>query len=272
MSKICKSCGKEYKGEFCEHCGYGDPNLEIKAAKKYQTNKPVRFMTAEEKEEHYKKLKEAQRDKNGKKKRDPKMVRLLIVLAIAAVLIVVGTLFGTGVIGFSEKSSDVVDKYLTAINERDFDKYSSCFPKEMQKDYESDLKLSEMGDKKYMETFAADFAESYGDDFTIGWKIQRADVLTEYSLDGYKEAYGTVPDISEANLVVTDVTFKGSKGEETFRMNFYVGKVGRHWKLFNLQYEPGIITPDMEITSSFADSDAESDADSAAEIDAESAE
>ena len=57
MSKICKSCGKEYKGEFCEHCGYGDPDLEIKAVKKYQTNKPVRFMTAEEKEEHYKNMK-----------------------------------------------------------------------------------------------------------------------------------------------------------------------------------------------------------------------
>ena len=66
-------------------------------------------------------------------------------------------------------------------------------------------------------------------------------------------------------MVVTDVTFKGSKGEETFRMNFYVGKVGRHWKLFNLQYEPGIITPDMEITSSFAESDTDSAAESAAE-------
>lgn len=255
MAKTCKSCGKEYKGEFCEHCGYGDPNLKTKAADKYKkSSTPVRFMTAEQKKEYYENLKKEQRERAaGKKKRDKKMVVTLIVLAAAALLLIFGTLFGTGVIGFNEKNTDVVVKYLDAINERDFDKYVSCFPKEMKKDYEKDLAESGYSEKEYMEQFNSDFAEQYGDDFTIGYQIGKTELMTEYSLEGYKEAYGVTPNVTEAYLVVTDVTFKGSKGEETFKMNCYVGKVGRRWKLFNMEYDAGIITPDMEIDSSFAE-------------------
>jgi hypothetical protein len=32
-------------------------------------------------------------------------------------------------------------------------------------------------------------------------------------------------------------------------MDCYVGKVGRHWKLFYMQYEAGTITTDMEIAN-----------------------
>lgn len=249
MAKTCKSCGKEYKGEYCEHCGYGNPDLKTKAADKYKkSTTPVRFMTAEQKAEYYAELKKQQQERlAGGKKRDPKMVRLLIVLAIAALLIIFGTLFGTGVIGFNEKNTDVVDKYFTAVNERDFDKYVSCFPKEMRKDYENDLKETGYSEKEYMEEFNSDFSEQFGSDFKIGYDILKVETITDYSLDGYKQAYGTTPNISEACLVITEVTFKGSQGEETYRMNCYVGKVGRHWKLFNMEYDAGIITTDMEI-------------------------
>lgn len=259
MAKTCKSCGKEYKGEFCEHCGYGDPNLTVKAAEKYKTNTPVRFMTPEQKETYYAELKkkQAQQRSTGKRKKDPKMMRAMIITVIAAVLIIFGTLFGTGVIGFAEKETDVVEKYLKAINDRDFDKYASCFPNEMRKDYEADLTATGLSEKEYMDLFNADFAEEYGADFTITYTILKSDEMTEYSTDGYKEAYGTVPNISEAKLVITDVTFKGSKGSEKFRMNFYVGKVGRRWKLFNLEYDAGIITPNMEINN--PDDNTESD-------------
>ena len=38
IMKICKSCGKEYKGEYCEHCGYGDPKLKTHAADNRKQN------------------------------------------------------------------------------------------------------------------------------------------------------------------------------------------------------------------------------------------
>ncbi len=248
MAKICKSCGKEFKGEFCEHCGYGDPNLKTHAADKYKSSTPIRYMTPEQKEEYYaalKKKEEERRLSGGKKKRDPKQVRLLIVIAAAVVLLIVGTLFGSGLLGFGEQNTDVVERYLHAVNERDFDKYVSCFPSDIKKDYEQDLADTGFSEKEYMDAFCSDFAETYGSDFVIEYNILNVKLLEEYSLDGYKEQYGTVPNVSEAYLVVTEVTYRGSQSSETFRYNCYVGKVGLHYKLFNIEYDPGIITTDM---------------------------
>lgn len=251
MAKVCRSCGKEYKGEYCEHCGYGDPNLKTKAAEKYKKNTtPVRFMTPEQRAEYYAQQKKDYRERvEGKKKRDPKQVRLLIAVSVGVLALIFGTLFGSGVLGFNEKADDIVHKYLTAINERDFDAYASCFPKEMKKDIEQDLAATEFSEEEYMEEFNSVFAEEYGNDFKIEYNILRDETLESFSLDVYRESYGVTPNVSEACLVITDVTFNGSAGKETYRMDFYLGKVGRHWKVFNLQYEAGIVTPDMEIGS-----------------------
>ncbi len=249
MSKICKSCGKEYKGEFCEHCGYGDLNLKTHAADKYKTKTPVRYMTPEQKDEYYEALKQKQRERSrgGAKAHDPRQVRLLIIIAIVVGLLVFGTLFGTGALGFAEKNTDVIEKYFKAINDRDFDKYSSCFPSEIRKSIEQDLKDTGYSDKQYMDAYCADFAAEYGDDFRINYSLLKTEEMKTYDMTEYKSAYGSVPQIEEAYNVVTDVTFEGSKGSETFRMNCYVGRVGRHWKMFNLVYDAGTITTDMEI-------------------------
>lgn len=248
MSKICRSCGKEYKKEYCEHCGYGDPNLKTTAADKYKTATPVRFMTPEQKKEYYdslKKKEEERRKNGGKKQRDPKQIRLLIIVAAAVALLIFGTLFSSGVFGTGEKNTDVVEQYFAAVNERDFDKYVSCFTADMKKDYEQDLADTSFTKSEYMDAFCEDFVTEYGSDFLLEYEIINAKPLTEYSMDEYKSYYGTVPDISEAYTIIADVTYRGSKGSDTFRYNCYVGKVGRHYKLFNIEYDPGIVTADM---------------------------
>ncbi len=261
MMKICKSCGKEYKGDYCEHCGYGNPDLKTKAADKYKkSTTPVRFMTAEQKAEYYeqKKREYAERTQNGKK-RDPKQTRILIVAAVGVAVLIFGSLFASGVLGFNEEPDIIVEKYLTAIDQRDFDNYVSCFPKEMKRDYEKDLADTGFTEEEYMEEFNSVFIDEFGDNFKLEFNILRTDKLEEFSLDGYKQQYGTVPKVEEACIVVTDVTFKGSNGSEVYRMDFYLGKVGRRWKIFNLQYEAGIITPDMEINDPEADQTEQAD-------------
>lgn len=248
MSKTCRSCGKEYKGEFCEHCGYGDPNLKIRAAEKYKTQTPVRFMTPEQKKEYYDSLKkkEEQRRKNGgKKQHDPKQLRLLAIVAAAVALLIFGTLFRSGALGIGETNSDVVEKYFAAVNERSFDKYIACFPPEMKKDYEQDLADTGFSKSEYMDAFCADFAAEYGSDFLLEYEILSTAPLNDYSMDEYKAAYGSVPSISEAYIVTAEVTYKGSKGSDSFRYNCYVGRVGRHYRLFNIEFDPGIVTADM---------------------------
>ncbi|MCD8095935.1 MAG: hypothetical protein LUE12_07390 [Ruminococcus sp.] len=278
MAKICKSCGKEYSGEYCEHCGYGNPNSESKTLSRYKkSTTPVRFMTEEQKTEYYDELnkaKESRRKSNGRLKHNPKQLRILIIVIIVVAVLIFGTLFGTGTIGFSEECTEVVAQYYEAIINEDFDSYASCFPSEMKDDYENDLVQTGYSEEEYMVAFKEDFVTEYGSDFTLEYEILSYETITEYSLDGYEEAYGTTPNITEAALVVTDVTFSGENGSETFRMNCYVGKIGRHWKMFNMQYEAGIITTDMEVTNSIAgtdDSDS-SESESLAESDDTSAE
>lgn len=248
MAGICKSCGKEYKGEFCEHCGYGDPNLKTHAADKYKTQKAVRYMTPEEKEEYYAELKrrEAERRRTGKARRDPKQVRLLIVLAAAVVLIIGGTLIFSGAFG-SGSSSQVVDAFFKAVNERDFRKYADCHSREQKRAIYDDLAASGLNEQQYMEEFCSVFAEEYGSDFTVTYTIESTEPLTSYSMEDYRAAYGTVPNISEAELLVLDVTFKGSDGEETFKMNASTAHIGLTWKLLALDFAPGMITTDMMI-------------------------
>ena len=36
MSKICKSCGEYYDGEYCTKCGYGNKSIKVKSVDKYK--------------------------------------------------------------------------------------------------------------------------------------------------------------------------------------------------------------------------------------------
>ena len=61
-------------------------------------------------------------------------------------------------------------------------------------------------------------------------------------MEAYKEAYGSVPNISEAYIVAATVTTKGSKQTVEVHMEFFAGKVMGRWKLFNIEEVPGTIT------------------------------
>ncbi len=205
-------------------------------------------MTPEQRAEYDEALRQKERARrNGVKTRDPKQTRLLVIVAVAVALVILGTLFGSGALGINEKNTDIIEKYFNAINERDFDRYAACFPKEIKESIEQDLKETGYSEEKYMEAYCADFAAEYGDDFKINYSLLRTEEMKDYDMSGYKAEYGSVPEIKEAYNVVTEVKFEGSKGSDTFRMNCYVARVGRHWKMFGLVYDAGTITPDMEI-------------------------
>lgn len=245
---ICKSCGKDYKGEFCPHCGYGDPNLKTHAADKYKTKTPRRYMTPEQKAEYDEALRQKElARKKGEKVRDPKQTRLLIIVAAAVAIIILGTLFGSGALGINEKNTDVIEKYFNAINDRDFDRYIDCYPKEIKQSLKDDLDETGYSKEKYMEAYCADFAAEYGDDFKINYSVLKTEEMSEYDMSDYKAAYGSVPELNEVYNVVMELKFEGSGGSDSFRMNCYVARVGRHWKMFGLVYDPGTITTDMEI-------------------------
>lgn len=225
MTRTCKSCGKDYSGEYCPHCGYGDPNLKTHAADKYKKSTvPERFMTDEQKKEYR---------KTTAKKTNKRVVYFVIFLC-AVVAATFLTLYFSGSIGKAKSCEEVCKRYITAVNERDFDSFVSCFYGEMRADFRDDRDKTGLSKDDYMKTFAEDFASRFGDDFTITPKVIHKERLKDFSMNGYEEAYGSVPKISQAQIVTVELKFKGSKGEETDRADFYVGKVGRKWYLFNM--------------------------------------
>ncbi len=256
MSKICKSCGSYYDGDFCTKCGYGK-QTKSKALEKYKKyTKPERFMTDEEKKEFYDRQREKNKQKAQGKRTDPHARRnALIIIAFVAAVVIGAVLIKNGTL-FSSDKTDVINQYFSSLSQRDFDSFTKCFPSEMKKEYENERETLGYSKEEYMREFLKDFTEEYGEGFSITVNCGKETALEEFSLSEYKNKYGSVPSVSEAYSVVADVTFSGSKKTDNFRYNCFVGKVRGKWKLFNLEYSAGIIDPTMEIENpeQYADS------------------
>lgn len=250
MSKICKSCGNYYKGDYCDKCGYGKPDIQSKSLEKLkkQVHKPERFMTDEEKKEFYDRQREKRRS-DSERRTDPNARRnMLIIVAIVAVFMVMGVLISNGLL-FKTEKTDVVKQYFASLSARNYDDFIKCFPKEIKNLYEDDRKTLELDKDDYMNEFLADFSSEYGEGFSVAVKCGKEEQLekSEIDLSDYKAQYGSAPSISEAYIISCEVTFTGSKKNETVQYDCYVGKVSGKWKLFNVQYKAGTITTDMEV-------------------------
>ena len=231
MSKLCKSCGNYYEGDHCDKCGYGDPNLKTHAADKYKKpTKPERFRTEEEKELYAEWEKEKKEDTEIKRHYDPNAgKKTLAIVAVVVIGVIVAVLYKSGVI-FSSTKTEVIEKYFKSIQTSDFDSFVECFPKEMKNEYEQQRTEGGYGKEQVMkEVLYGDFIESYGSDYTIDVSFGRETKLkeSEYDLSEYKSFYGSAPNVSEAYEIVTNVTFKGSKGSEDAKLYIYVGNIQR---------------------------------------------
>lgn len=236
MSKLCRSCGEYYDGEYCEKCGYGDPNIKTKAANKYKKpTKPEKYRTDEEKELYAKWEKERRGDK-VKAKRDPKAgLKTLIIVAIVAIAMVVLIFFKSGII-FKVNKTDVIEKYFKAIYTCNFDDFTQCQPDQVKKDYENDLKESGLSKDSYLKELYKDFREDYGDDYKINLKYGKQEKLdkSEYNMSAFKKQYGSVPNISEVWEIAVTVEFSGSKKTDTMNMYVRIAKCSGEWKILSL--------------------------------------
>lgn len=238
MSKICKSCGEYYSGDYCEKCGYGNKELKVKSADKYK--KAAKKRGAAESSIYAPKGEQAE---NVAKKRNSK--NLLIILIVIAVAVIAAGLVKSGVFSQGDKT-DVINDYFAAINERDFDKYINCFPAEMKADLKKDREALGCSKEEYMDQFAEEFEKDYGKGFTIKAECGKQKVLNDYNMDEYKETYGKVPSISEAYVVSVTLNITGPEKSEEAHMECYVGKVGFKWKLFNIEQVAGTIEADSD--------------------------
>lgn len=248
MIKYCKSCGKEYSGKYCTHCGYGKEDLEIKAYDKYRVNKPERFLTDEEKAERaerYKAKREAEKKAGNEKASRNRQAQkknsqwgFIIVAILVFVAIVLFVLYDGGYIFQGKDKKEVITTYFNAIDDNDFEAYLSTMVEPMADEYRKQADEIGISDEKAMETLYADYIEGFGEGYTItveyGAETQMSDTEIKNSQVTLEEAYGELFNIKEAYRVSATVTFKGSKAEETLDMYVYVGKIKRNWYILNI--------------------------------------
>lgn len=211
--KICKSCGKEYKSEFCEHCGYGKPVEKSCEYDKLKTNRQI-------KAEH----------EEGKKKLTSKLTVLITAIVVCIVMVLL-LLYREGII-FSDKKEKAIEKYFTAISEKDYDKFLEALPKQMGDAYEANRKEQNVVKDEYIEKCYEDYFEKFGD-FSLIFKYGRQDKWSKEEIEETEkllnEAYDSSFDISDAYTVRTIVEFKGDKATETYKYDVNVAKIGRKW-------------------------------------------
>lgn len=248
MIKYCKSCGKEYRGKFCEHCGYGKEDVKIKAYDKYKVEKPERFMTDEEKAAKSESLrakreeeKRTSREKSQNRTRPAKASSqwgFIITAVVIFAVVVLLALYKSGFIGQTKDKTEVIDRYFSSIDNGDFDGYLSTMIAPMAEDYRSTAKEMGISDEDAMDELYSDYIEGFGEGYTVtvefGAEAEMSSAEIKSSENTLYQAYGKNYDIKEAYRVAVNVTFKGTKAEETQDMYVYVGKIKGKWYILNI--------------------------------------
>ena len=234
--RICKSCGAEYKGEYCDKCGYGKPGVTSAALEKMKREgaKPVRFMTPEEKEAYYAELKEKNAGKKKAKKKVKASKGAVIMILLMAVIIIVVSLFATGVISLGNKTA-AIESYFKAIEDKDYSAFSAALHPDIKKQYDNDIAdLGATQDNYMSDYYCKDLDERYGEGFTIKAEPSDPEKLNEEDTKLIKDESG-VSNIKNPYTVDTKVTFSGSKLTETADLSIYVSNQSGGYKIFYLK-------------------------------------
>lgn len=248
MPKICKSCGREYTQEYCEHCGYGNPDIKIKAAEKYKTKIPERFLPPEEQERLAK-----ERLANGKKpktktdkqKNNQKIVLIALIILVAGIIFF--ALYSQGIL-FSNNPKQLVNQYFTSISEMDYDKYNNCFTDDLANANDKAIKAQDLDKKDALEVLYSDYINVFGKGFKTDIKIEeisdmnKGEIIQEEM--NYQTQFKRIISIEEGKNIKTTVKFEGSKSTDEIEFNVYIAKLGSKWYILNVKEAENITQSD----------------------------
>lgn len=249
MIKYCKSCGKEYSGEYCNHCGYGKTDVKVKAFDKYKVNKPERFMTDEEKAERAEKTKALRKSqvkehnasvtkKRKLQKRNSQwgFIILAVIIFLSLLLLL---LYANGYIFAKKDKTEVITTYFKSIENNDFEGYLSTMLKPMAKNFRDYADEHNLSDTDAMKELYSDYIEGFGENYTItleyGAEEKQPESVLRDSENLLENEYGESFKIKEAYKVAVTATFKGEKADEIQYAYVYVAKIGRYWYILNIE-------------------------------------
>ena len=169
-----------------------------------------------------------------------KQQRTLLIILVVAVVGIVFILFRNGIIGGSGGEAPV-EKYLTAIADRDFESYVESMPPRIAEGYRSDLTEMGMTGEEYMTELYSDYIDEFGDDMTVDVTFNGRSALKAIYVDSFKdsylEMYGETIGISSAFELDVTAHFSGSKSDDYIELDCFVIKSGGKWYIAGCEYE-----------------------------------
>ena len=175
-------------------------------------------------------------DEKAKKKQENFLLILIAVIIAAGIFI----LYRNGVIGGSASKAPV-ERYLTAICERDFDKFVGTMPDRIARDHISDREALGLSGEEYMETLFSDYFAEFGDDMRVEVKIGGRSRPKQVYVDNFKfnyfELYGEDISISSVFEIDAAARFYGSNSSDSIELEFFVIKTEGKWKVVGADYK-----------------------------------
>ena len=175
-------------------------------------------------------------DQAAKKKQENFLLILIAVIIAAGVFI----LYRNGAIGGSASKAPV-EKYLTSICERDFDKFVGTMPDRIARDHISDREELGISGEEYMQTLFSDYFDEFGDDMTVEVDIGGRSRPKQQYVDSFKmsylDLYGEEIQISSVFEIDVTARFSGSKSADSIEFEFFVIKTGGKWKVVGADYK-----------------------------------
>lgn len=232
MIRYCKSCGSEYKGDYCENCGYGKPAERAKAFEKYRSNRRRSEENSENKENS---------EKQGSKKDGRRMTGaqagVVVGVAVVTVGVLLWSLWRDGIIGSGDKTQPITD-YFEAIAENDYGKYIGSMPKAIAKTYDEYIDGHGLSEESFVRDSYSDYYDILGDSFTVDVRCGEEEKVSDAEIAdaeiNYERDFGEEVSIKEAYKIYVEVTYKGSRAQETYYYDVYVAKIGFHWYVISI--------------------------------------
>ncbi len=248
--KYCKSCGEPYKGEYCEHCGYGKPAEKSKSIVKIEkelahTGRKQDRITAKKEPRAPETVKKSVRTRNT----------VLAFLGLAVLTVVITLIVNSGIFTKAEKE-EVIENYFTAIQDKDFDKLIDTMTPEMREALVNRREEEGLSKSEYVAESFSDYFSYFGDDMTVKVEFGSKKEITNDNgeLDenetAYETTYGKSIDIKSAYKIRAIVDFSGSEATETLKYDVLVAKIKKSWYIMNIEEADD----DEDVTASDLDS------------------
>lgn len=175
-------------------------------------------------------------ESNSKKKLSKGTVVKIIIVAVLAICIIGGIVFGAKIVIYRTQISPVVEG-ITALMKGDLDGYAAAFDEHLY-DTVHDKAMASTGSDDFKTTRETDLKKTYGDDYKIHIKAVNNQSCSKQTVNVLNEMVKQYEiTIDDAKYVTVTVFISGSNGEILQSKTLYSVKIDGKWSMLDNIFE-----------------------------------